>query len=314
MTKSISALSVTNLTKIYGTYKAVDTITFAVPQGGIVGLLGPNGAGKTTTIQILLGITQSNGGRIEYFGMDFSKAKQACLARINFASSFNTLQGRISVMENLLVFADLYCVKNARSKIAELTELLEITNLVKMKYWDLSKGQQTRVNIVKALLNDPELLLFDEPTASLDPDIADKLLSLIERMRDERKISILYTSHDMAEVTRICDEVIFLDHGVIAAHDTPLNLTQKIEYARLQITFGGEKKKIETLMHSYSKQVTFPFTHTICAEVKQKEIPAILAKLSKAQIAVEDISIEKPTLDDVFMQIARGTYDFTPKN
>ncbi len=307
-TDSLPALNVLHLTKIYGSYTAVDGISFAVPRGSIVGLLGPNGAGKTTTIQILLGITHANGGTIEYFGMDFYKHRQVCLQRINFASSFNTLQGRISVEENLRVFSDLYGIRNTATKITELSELLEITNLLKMKYWDLSKGQQTRVNIVKALLNDPELLLFDEPTASLDPDIADKLLSLIERMRTERKISILYTSHDMAEVTRICDEVIFLDHGKIVAQDSPLNLTQKIEHARLSISFGGERKKIETILQKYSKRISFPLAHTVQVEVKQKEIPAILAYINKAGVQIEDLSIEKPTLDDVFMHIARGTY------
>ncbi len=301
-------LTVSNLTKIYGAYTAVDGISFTVPKGCIIGLLGPNGAGKTTTIQMLIGITRPNGGTITYFDMDFAHHKHECLQRINFASSFNTLQGRIAVEENLRVFSDLYGVRNATSKIAELSELLEITNLLKMKYWDLSKGQQTRVNIVKALLNDPELLLFDEPTASLDPDIADKLLSLIERMRTERKLSILYTSHDMAEVTRICDEVIFLDHGTIAAQDSPLNLTQKIEHARLSISFGGERKKIEAILQKYSERISFPFSHTVHAEVKQKEIPAILACINTAGALIEDISIEKPTLDDVFMHIARGTY------
>lgn len=303
-----SVLNVINLSKTYGSYTAVDGISFAVPRGGIIGLLGPNGAGKTTTIQILLGVTSQNGGTIEYFGMDFKTHAKQCLQRINFASSFNTLQGRISVQENLEVFSDLYGVENAEKKIAELSDSLEIINLLKMKYWDLSKGQQTRVNIVKALLNDPELLLFDEPTASLDPDIADKLLSLIEKMRQERGISILYTSHDMAEVSRICDEVIFLDKGKIAAHDTPLNLTRKIQNARLSISFSCERKKIEAILKKHTAGISFPHPHTILAEVNQNEIPTILASIHTAQIMVEDISIEKPTLDDVFMKIARGTY------
>lgn len=301
-------LSVKHLTKLYGSYRAVNDISFDVPRGEIIGLLGPNGAGKTTTIQILLGITLQNGGAIEYFGMDFKKNTKKCLQRINFSSSFNTLQGRISVLENLIVFADLYGIVHPSKKISELSEFLEITDLLTMKYWDLSKGQQTRVNIVKALLNDPELLLFDEPTASLDPDIADKLLSLIERMREERGISILYTSHDMVEVSRICDEVIFLDKGKIAVRDTPLNLTSKIQNARLSISFACERKKIEAIFEKYSKKISFPLSHTICVEVRQNEIPSILANISKAQIVVEDISIEKPTLDDVFMQIARGIY------
>src|SRR3989338_4979271 len=221
MSKKENVLQVKNLTKIYGSYKAVDDVSFAVPRGSAVGLLGPNGAGKTTTIQVLLGVTLANGGSINYFGMDFETHRQECLQRINFASSFNSLQGRITVWENLIVYAGLYEVAHAEKRIKELAEVFEVSDLFKMRYWDISAGQKTRVNLVKAFLNDPELILFDEPTASLDPDISDKLLSLIERLKKERNLSILYTSHDMDEVSRVCDEVIFLDRGKVVAHDTP---------------------------------------------------------------------------------------------
>lgn len=221
-------LEVEGLVKRYGTFVAVNGISFSIPKGKVIGFLGPNGAGKTTTIQMLLGVTRLNGGSIRYFGMDFAQHRQECLQRINFASSFNTLQGRITVRENLLVYADLYRVKNSQKKMNELTELLEIAGLLDMKYWDLSAGQKTRANIVKAFLNDPDLVLFDEPTASLDPDISDKLLTTLERLKQERNLSILYTSHDMTEVARVCDEVIFLDHGNIIAHDTPEGLTKRI--------------------------------------------------------------------------------------
>jgi ABC-2 type transport system ATP-binding protein len=152
---SESILVVKSLTKYFREFCAVDHISFSVPRGKVIGLLGPNGAGKTTTIQMLLGITTQTGGDIEYFGKNFDKNKQYCLARINHASAFNTLQGRITVWQNLLVYAMLYDVKNPKDKILKLVNNLEIPDLLNKEYWDLSTGQRTRVNIVKSLLNDP---------------------------------------------------------------------------------------------------------------------------------------------------------------
>ena len=172
-------------------------------RGKIVGFLGPNGAGKTTTIQILLGITSPTAGKIAYFGQDFAKHRGEILQRINFTSAFNTLLNKISVYENMVVFAYLYGLKNPKDKINELLNHFEIAHIAKNRYQDLSTGQKTRVNFAKSLLNDPEILLMDEPTASLDPDIADKTLTLIEHLRDNRELSILYTSHNMSEITRL---------------------------------------------------------------------------------------------------------------
>mgnify|MGYP001563508690 FL=1 len=206
-------------------------------------MLGPNGAGKTTTIQMLLGTITPTLGSINYFGKDFAKHQQECLQLINFTSAFNSLQGRITVWENLLVFALLYQVKESKAKINELTKYFEVYELLNNKFRDLSSGQQTRVNIVKSLLNDPKVLLMDEPTASLDPDIADKLLTFIEMLRSKHNIAILYTSHNMKEVTRICDRVIFMDKGNIVAEDTPEALIKKLdkpnlEHVFLEIVFG----------------------------------------------------------------------------
>ncbi len=228
-------LQVQNLVKTYGSFTAVDGISFTVPKGKVVGLLGPNGAGKTTTIHMLLGITLHNGGTINYFGKDFTKHAEESLQRINFVSSYNSLQDRISVRENLLVFAGLYNVRNATKKIAELLEYFQIPELLYTKYMYLSAGQRTRVNLAKSLLNDPELILMDEPTASLDPDIADKTLNLIEELRASRNLSILYTSHNMQEIARVCDEVIFLDHGRIVAHDTPQAIARRVGASELHL-------------------------------------------------------------------------------
>jgi len=302
-------LQVENLVKKYGSFRAVGGISFSVPRGKVVGLLGPNGAGKTTTIQILLGVTLKNGGMIKYFGKDFYRHRQYCLQRINFTSAFNTLQGRITVWENLVVFAGLYGVEKSKKKIMELAKYLEIINLLPELYQNLSAGQKTRVNLVKSLLNDPELLLMDEPTASLDPDITDKTLSLIEDLKKSRSLAILYTSHDMEEVTRICDEVIFLDRGKIVAHDTPLNLTKSISEAQLRLTFDDNKSAIDQYLKSCEYRYTFLSDHVVLIDVEATLIPKLLLGISKTDVDITDIDIRKPTLEDVFLQIARGGND-----
>ena len=303
MSKNI--LEVRNLVKNYGKYTAVDGISFDVPKGKVIGFLGPNGAGKTTTIQVLLGITLANGGSVSYFGKDFFKNRSYCLQRINFTSSFNNLQGRTSVFENLLVYSFLYNVKNPRKKIKELIEYFEISSLINKRYYDLSSGQKTRVNVIKSLLNNPDLILMDEPTASLDPDIADKVLSLIENLRKSRGVSILYTSHDMAEVARICDEVIFLDKGKIIAKDTPLGLTKRISKAQLKVTFDADKKILEKYLKAEKLIYKFQSLNTVVINSKEDLIPKLIFSLSKEGIWMTDIEIKKPTLEDFFLQIAR---------
>lgn len=299
-------LKVDHLVKDYGTFTAVNDISFEIEKGKIVGFLGPNGAGKTTTIQILLGITSVTTGKIEYFNQNFFTHRQECLKRINFTSAFNTLQGRISVWENLKVFAALYEVKNAKKKIMDLVEYFEIQNLLKQRYWELSSGQKTRINLIKSLLNDPELILMDEPTASLDPDIADKTLSLIETMKKEKNITILYTSHNMDEITRICDEVIFLDHGKIVAHDTPLGLTKHIHVAQLNITFDKNKDLLQKFLTEEKISYSFHDNHVVKIESEEKDIPKIIFGISKVGIWITSLEVKKPSLDDVFLQIARG--------
>lgn len=301
-----NVLSVQNLVKNYGTFRAVNDISFVVPKAQAIGLLGPNGAGKTTTIQMLLGITLPNGGTISYFGKDFTRHRQFCLQQINFASSFNTLQGRISVYENLLVFAYLYNVKKPKQKILDLIKYFEIADLLNQKYWDLSTGQKTRVNIIKSLLNDPKLILMDEPTASLDPDIADKTLTLIEELKRERNLSLLFTSHNMDEVTRICDEVIFLDKGKIVAKDTPLNLTRQIAKAKLKLTFDLINNEITTYLSDKKASFTLENKYIVSINTDEQHIPTLIYELSQKHSTIINIEIVKPTLEDVFLQIARG--------
>jgi len=303
---STPLLQVENLVKDFGGFRAVDRVSFVIPKGRIIGLLGPNGAGKTTTIHMLLGITTPTAGRITYFGQEFAAHRQACLQRINFASSYNTLQGRITVWQNLIVFGHLYGIRRPDDKIRKWAEYFEVTQMLHRRYWDLSTGQRTRVNLIKALLNEPELILMDEPTAALDPDIADKTLSLIEEIRRDAGVSILYTSHRMNEVTRICDEVIFLDRGRIFAQDTPLGLTKRIRSATLRLTVEGDREIVAAFLKERAAGFRFTQDHTVVIDTTEQQIPELVFGLSERGVWITDIEVEKPTLEDVFLRIARG--------
>jgi len=284
----------------------VDRVSFSLRKGRIVGLLGPNGAGKTTTIQMLVGITLPDGGSIRYFGQDLHRRREACLQRINFCSSYNMLQNRITVWENLVVYARLYRVARAEEKIRDLGAYFGITDLMRQRFLTLSAGQKTRVNLVKALLNDPEVVLMDEPTASLDPDIADRTLSLIESLRESRNLSIVYTSHQMDEVTRICDEVIFLDHGRIVAQDTPAGLTRRIANARVRVKFEGQRNDVARALRGRFGEVSLPARDVVIVTTEEHLVPQAIFDIGNAGVQIVDIDIRKPTLEDVFLQIARG--------
>jgi len=230
---------------------------------------------------MLLGLITPTSGHIAYFGREFRRHRAACLQRINFASSFNTLQGRISVWENLAVFARLYALRAPRAKIEALASYFGVTALLHARYWDLSAGERTRVNLIKALLNDPELILMDEPTAALDPDIADKTLALIEDIRRDSGVSILYTSHDMHEVTRI-------------------------RTATLTLTFDGERAAVERFLAERGERFRFTHPFSVSIETTEQAIPALIFDVKTAGVWITDIDVRKPTLEDVFLTIARG--------
>jgi ABC-2 type transport system ATP-binding protein len=298
-------LKVENLVKDFGALRAVGGVSFAIEKGSVVGLLGPNGAGKTTCIDILLGSTIPNSGAVEYFGQDFFTHKQAALKRINFASAYHNLQNRTSVRENLLVFACLYEVERPGRKIDELLDYFEVRELASRRYGDLSAGQRTRVMLIKSLMNDPELILMDEPTASLDPDIADKTLSMIEDLRRDRELSILFTSHNMDEVDRICDEVIFLDRGQVVASGTPSQLTRTIPHAELQMAFEGEPASVMRYLDAGKHDYRMLGESSVVVTTNERDISQIIFDIRQMGTAITDVDTRKPDLEDVFLQIAR---------
>jgi len=230
-------IEVHNLVKVFGTTRAVDGLSFAVEEGTITGLLGPNGAGKTTTIQMLLDLITPTSGTIRILGKELAKHREEVLSQINFSSPYVALPGNLKVIENLTTFARLYGVADIQKKIDELVDFFEIRPLLPKNTSSLSTGQLTRLNLTKALLNDPKLLLLDEPTASLDPDIADKTRLMLRRIQKERGATILYTSHNMQEVEEICDKVIFIQHGTLKDQGTPADLVKKYGHKDLNDVF-----------------------------------------------------------------------------
>jgi ABC-2 type transport system ATP-binding protein len=230
-------LEVEGLTKRFGSVTAVDDVSFAAERGEILGLLGPNGAGKTTTLQMLLGLTTPTAGRARILGLDLATRRHAILQRVNFSSAYVNLPYNLTAYENLNVFARLYGVVRPRDRIRALLELFEIPEARDRVTGALSTGQQTRLNLCKAFLNDPEVLFLDEPTASLDPDIADKVRATLRRLQRERGVTMIYTSHNMPEVERLCDRVIFLSRGRVAASGTPEELRQGLNGRSLDEVF-----------------------------------------------------------------------------
>ena len=296
-------LEVKDLKKSYKEFNALKGISFSIQKGEILGFLGPNGAGKTTTIQILLQIITPNEGEVNIFGVDAFKNREDVLQRMNFTSAYVHLFGTLTVWENLKVFAGLYGVKN-QNKITKLLKEFEVDDLINKQAVTLSSGQLTRVMVVKALLNDPELLLLDEPTSSLDPDIALKMREILKEVHRTRKISMLYTSHNMAEIEDMCDRVIFLSHGEIVANDTPENLTQLIPNHDLRVTFEDDPKHIRAFLKE--KKIKGKILgQTLHVTAENEEIPNILGKLYAYGCKIKDIDIEEPDLEDVFLKIAR---------
>ena len=217
-------LTVENLKKSYGDVTAVDGVSFSVIEGEIVGLLGPNGAGKTTTIDMILGLVEPSGGTVRIFGKNFAAHRREILGKVNFAAVYAALPGNLTVAENLYMFGLLYDVAHPRERARELAAEFDLTKFLHTKAGMLSSGEQSRLHLAKSLLNSPRLLLMDEPTASLDPSTAEIMRERIRRYVRETNAAILWTSHDMHEVERVCDRVLFISHGKILLEGKPKEL------------------------------------------------------------------------------------------
>jgi ABC-2 type transport system ATP-binding protein len=277
--------------------EAVKGISFKVEQGDVFGLLGPNGAGKTTTVNMLTGILTPDSGTIEFFGM---KPCEATKQRINAATAYRSLTNHLTVEQNLRIYAKLYNVKGAKARIDDLLRKFEITGIRNQKVIDISSGQKTRVNICKGLINSPELLFLDEATAGLDPYMA----NIVRKEIKSLGITIVFTSHMMSEVEELCNKIAFINNGEIKKIDTPDEIKNLIKSKCLIIEFSG-RDEITSLLGGF--RIAESKADRVHIELdSNEEIQVILNILVKNNVKIKDIRVKKPSLDEVFIKIAKG--------
>ncbi len=232
-----NSIEVINLSKKYKSKEAVNNINFKINENEIVGLLGPNGCGKTTTIGMILGLLKPTSGKVLINGMDIEKNKISLLNKMNFISPYIELPKKLTVRQNLIVYGKLYNIKNPNERINYLSKKLRLNELLDKITGELSSGQKNRASLAKALINDPSVLLLDEPTASLDPETGDFVRTFLENYKKERKISVLLASHNMDEVKRLCSTVLMMKDGSIVNSGTPDHLIKKYGRKNLEEVF-----------------------------------------------------------------------------
>ena len=232
-----NSIEVINISKIYKSKLAVNNISFKINQDEIIGLLGPNGCGKTTTIGMILGLLKPTQGQIFINGLNIEKNKTSILKQMNFISPYIELPKKLQVRQNLIVYGKLYNVENLDDRIDYLSKKLRLEKLLDKLTGELSSGQKNRVSLAKALINDPKVLLLDEPTASLDPETGDFIRSFLEDYKKEKKISVLLASHNMDEVKRLCNSVLMMKEGNIVDKGTPDELIKKHGRKNLEEVF-----------------------------------------------------------------------------
>jgi ABC-2 type transport system ATP-binding protein len=315
-------LRITNLKKVYpasrayfglgakkGTdFVAVDGISFELAAGEIVGFLGPNGAGKTTTMHMLLGILTPTAGTISYFGRDFAMARSEILQSVGFASAYTRLPGRLTIYENLDIYARLYSVPSAErsARIKQFLQTFGMWEVRNKEVAGLSAGQLTRVMLAKAFIPQPKVVLLDEPTASLDPDIAQEVRHFVAQQQRQYGTTILFASHNMQEVSEVCDRVLVLQQGRIIANDTPSNLSATVSSARIELIIVDGLKRTIAYAQAKNMKCVVQERH-ISIDVDEHAIAPLLADLAQQAVHYSSVTITKPTLEDYFLQIASQT-------
>ena len=230
-------VSVNNLSKNFSSFEAVKKISFSINGSEILGLLGPNGCGKTTTIGMMLGLLKPTSGEVVINGLNVEKNRINLLKKMNFISPYIELPKKLTVRENLMVYGKLYSVNDIKNRIDYLTETLRLGEFIDKKTGELSSGQKNRVSLAKAVVNDPDILLLDEPTASLDPETGDFVRTFIEKISSEKKMSILLASHNMDEVKRLCKSILMMKDGKIIDRGTPSEIINKHGKKNLEEVF-----------------------------------------------------------------------------
>lgn len=308
-------LSVKHLTKIYPgkkPFKAIDDISFHLNKGEILGFLGPNGSGKTTTIQMLLGTLSTTSGSIFYFNKDLAIHRSEILERVSFASTYTSLPWILTVKENLEVFGCLYGFtrKESAQRFDPLLERFGILDKKNQRVSSLSAGQVTRLMLVKAFFIDPQVVLLDEPTASLDPDIARDICCFLVEQRNKKGLSILFSSHKMEEVMEICDRTIFLKQGKIIANDHPGILAKSVSSFRVRLIIADGLKRLVKIAHEQGLDYSLE-NRSIEVFIDEEKIPGFLQAITLAGVSYANIKIEEPSLEDFFLEIAKeGVHEF----
>ncbi len=305
-------LEVKNLRKQFGKFVAVSDVSFQLQEGEILGLLGVNGAGKTTTLQMLLGVLTPTSGTIQYFGKDLHTNREEILEHVNFSSTYTNLPWVMTVKECLTFISYLYDIPHRKQRIEKITNIFQIDSLLNKQMSELSAGQKTRVNLAKSLLNYPRVLLLDEPTASLDPDIAGYIRDFLVNQREKFQMSIIITSHNMNEVEEICDRVVFINKGQVIADDKPDILAKKIDVSHIELLVS--KGSADLIQYCKDKKLAYHKEgHFIIIDVPEKQIAKFLHEIVTAGITYDEISIEKPTLEDYFLQVAQQSHKKSEK-
>lgn len=313
-----TVLSVQNLTKKFSQKKyfwqfyknnqyktIVDNISFDLKEGEIIGLIGPNGAGKTTVIQMLLSILTPTSGNIKYFSKEFTKSRSKILKYISFASNYINLPHKLTIEESMNIYLKLYDV-NTKMKTQKLDEYLKIFNLFnykEKKIGILSSGQILKLMIIKAFITDPKIVLLDEPTAALDPDSAQLVRNFILQKQSQENISIILTSHNMEEISQMCQRVLVLKKGKIIANASPENLinAQDLNVSLIKDNVENTKKIEEiALKNNFDYQIK---NQQIILKVKKSKLNQVINDLERFNITYCDLNINKPSLNDYFLSL-----------
>lgn len=287
-------------------FTAVDNISFHLKEGEILGILGSNGAGKTTTIEMLLGVLTPSSGTISYFGKDFFKNTSETLQYVGHASPYNKLATFLTIQENLEIIGRLYSIPyhEIKKRIDRLLEHFGMESFRQKQAGSLSAGQLTRVMLIKAFLSYPRIVLLDEPTASLDPDIALEVRAFIKSQQNEYGVSIILTSHNMQEVAEVCNRVLVLQGGKIIQEDTPDKLAKSV--AVTEVTFTN-LQNVEKLIPLLQKQewIFRMIDKKMIFDLDENDVPYLLNLFGQEGVTYTHIEIEKPTLEDYFLYISR---------